>query len=58
MVRGRKVVVPNYIVAIDQGIKSTQAIIFDKEGHLRCSAEKEIEQYRPDPGWVEQVIIS
>lgn len=53
MVEGGKVAVADYIMAIDQGTMSTQAIIFDKEGHLRWSAEKEIEQYHPEPGWVE-----
>lgn len=43
----------DYIMAIDQGTTSTRAIIFDKEGHLRWSSQKEIEQIYPEPGWVE-----
>lgn len=43
----------DYIMAIDQGTTSTRAIIFDKEGKARWSFQKDIEQYYPQPGWVE-----
>lgn len=43
----------DYIMAIDQGTTSTRAIIFDKEGEPKWSAQKDIEQYFPEPGWVE-----
>ncbi|SHE89179.1 glycerol kinase [Atopostipes suicloacalis DSM 15692] len=43
----------DYIMAIDQGTTSTRAIIFDKEGQPRWSSQREIEQYYPNPGWVE-----
>ncbi|MFD1956422.1 glycerol kinase GlpK [Paenibacillus thailandensis] len=42
-----------YVLAIDQGTTSTRAILFDKEGHAVCSAQQEIRQYYPEPGWVE-----
>lgn len=43
----------DYIMAIDQGTTSTRAIIFDKDGDPKWSSQKEIEQYFPEPGWVE-----
>lgn len=43
----------DFILSIDQGTTSTRAIIFDREGDLKWSAQKDIEQYFPHPGWVE-----
>jgi glycerol kinase len=43
-----------YILAIDQGTTSTRAIIFDKNSNIVSIANKEIKQYYPNPGWVEQ----
>ncbi|MFO8068752.1 MAG: glycerol kinase GlpK [Alkalibacterium sp.] len=43
----------DYIMAIDQGTSITRAIIFDKDGEPRWKAQKEINQYYPEPGWVE-----
>lgn len=43
-----------YIMAIDQGTTSTRAIIFDQEGDPKWSNQKDIEQYYPEPSWVEQ----
>lgn len=43
----------DYIMAIDQGTTSTRAIIFDKEGEPKYSAQMEITQSFPEPGWVE-----
>ena len=43
----------DYIMAIDQGTTSTRVIIFDKNGESRWSSQKDIEQYFPEPGWVE-----
>lgn len=43
-----------YILAIDQGTTSTRAIIFDKRGKVIDMAQQEIENYFPQPGWVEQ----
>lgn len=42
-----------YVLAIDQGTTSTRAIIFDHEGNPRWQSQQEIEQYFPEPGWVE-----
>ncbi len=42
-----------YILAIDEGTTSTRAIIFDHNGKEVVSAQKEITQYFPKPGWVE-----
>jgi glycerol kinase len=43
----------DYIMAIDQGTTSTRAIIFDRDGEPKWSSQKDIEQYFPEPGWVE-----
>lgn len=42
-----------YILSIDEGTTSTRAIIFDHNGNEIASAQKEITQYFPEPGWVE-----
>ena len=42
-----------YILAIDQGTTSSRAIIFNKDGEIVSSAQKEFTQYFPKPGWVE-----
>ena len=42
-----------YILSIDEGTTSTRAIIFDHNGNEVVSAQKEITQYFPEPGWVE-----
>ena len=42
-----------YIMSIDQGTTSTRAIIFDREGEPRWSAQRDIDQHYPEPGWVE-----
>lgn len=42
-----------YILAIDQGTTSTRAIVFDKNGNTIASAQEEITQFFPKPGWVE-----
>lgn len=44
----------NYIMAIDQGTTSTRAILFDHQCRIQAQAQKEITQYFPKPGWVEQ----
>jgi len=43
-----------YILAIDQGTTSTRAIIFDEKSKIVSLANKEINQFYPKPGWVEQ----
>src|SRR5258708_4047503 len=42
-----------HILAIDQGTTSTRAIIFDASGRPVASAQKELPQIFPKPGWVE-----
>ena len=43
-----------YILAIDQGTTSTRAIVFDKNQKVVKVAQKEITNFFPNPGWVEQ----
>ena len=42
-----------YILALDQGTTSSRSIIFDKNGKIVGSAQKEFTQIFPQPGWVE-----
>lgn len=42
-----------HILAIDQGTTSTRAIVFDDSGRPVASAQKELPQIFPKPGWVE-----
>ena len=42
-----------FILALDQGTSSSRAIVFDKQGKIRASAQKEFPQHFPKPGWVE-----
>ena len=42
-----------YILALDQGTTSSRAIIFDKDAKIKAVAQKEFDQYYPQPGWVE-----
>ncbi|MGH6931363.1 MAG: FGGY family carbohydrate kinase, partial [Dongiaceae bacterium] len=41
------------ILAIDQGTTSSRAILFDREGQPRATAQKELPQIYPADGWVE-----
>lgn len=41
-------------MALDQGTTSSRAILFDREGRMVYSAQREFPQYFPEPGWVEQ----
>ena len=43
-----------YIVALDQGTTSSRCIIFDKKGKICKMTQKELAQYYPHPGWVEE----
>lgn len=43
-----------YIMAIDQGTTSTRAILFDHDSNIMAVAQKELENFYPHPGWVEQ----
>jgi glycerol kinase len=42
-----------HILAIDQGTTSTRAIVFDERARPVSSAQKELPQIFPQPGWVE-----
>ncbi len=42
-----------YILSIDQGTTSSRAVIYDKKGDVVSSAQVEIEQHFPKPGYVE-----
>ncbi len=42
-----------FILALDQGTTSSRAIIFDKQGNIVATAQKEFTQIFPQPGWVE-----
>ena len=43
-----------YVLAIDQGTTSTRAIIFDSKQNVVKVAQKEVTNFFPHPGWVEQ----
>ena len=42
-----------YILALDQGTTSSRAILFDASGAIAAVAQKEIQQFYPQAGWVE-----
>ncbi|WP_078545243.1 glycerol kinase GlpK [Litchfieldia alkalitelluris] len=42
-----------YILSLDQGTTSSRAILFNKQGQIVHSAQKEFTQIFPKPGWVE-----
>jgi glycerol kinase len=42
-----------YILALDQGTTSSRAILFNRQGNIVSSAQKEFRQIYPQPGWVE-----
>jgi len=42
-----------YILALDQGTTSSRAIIFNHDGNIVASAQKEFTQIYPQPGWIE-----
>ncbi|WP_435167609.1 glycerol kinase GlpK [Falsirhodobacter sp. 1013] len=42
-----------YILAIDQGTTSSRAILFNKDGRIVHTTQKEFTQIFPKPGWVE-----
>jgi len=41
------------ILALDQGTTSSRAIVFDADGTIAASAQREFRQIYPQPGWVE-----
>jgi glycerol kinase len=42
-----------YILSLDQGTTSSRAILFDQQGQIVHTAQKEFRQIFPNPGWVE-----
>lgn len=44
---------PEHILAIDQGTTSTRAIVFNSAAVAVASAQVELSQHFPQPGWVE-----
>ncbi len=42
-----------YIIAFDQGTTSSRSIVFDHDGRVVATAQKEFRQIYPKPGWVE-----
>jgi glycerol kinase len=42
-----------YILSVDQGNTSSRAIIFDHDGQIVASSQREHQQIFPHPGWVE-----
>ena len=51
--RGGWLGMARHILALDQGTTSTRAILFDAEGHVVASAQRELQQLYPADGWVE-----
>ncbi|MGO1545050.1 MAG: glycerol kinase GlpK [Gulosibacter sp.] len=43
----------DHILALDQGTTSTRAIVFDRAGRILATAQREHQQFFPQPGWVE-----
>ncbi len=43
-----------YILALDQGTTSSRAILFDQDQNMVETAQKELTQFYPQQGWVEQ----
>jgi glycerol kinase len=42
-----------YILSFDQGTTSSRAILFDHQGQMHATSQKEFQQIFPKPGWVE-----
>ncbi|WP_456276629.1 glycerol kinase GlpK [Bacillus sp. AK128] len=42
-----------YILSLDQGTTSSRAILFNKNGEIVQTAQREFEQFFANPGWVE-----
>ena len=43
----------SYVLSLDQGTTSSRAIIFDADGHILDSSQREHQQIFPEAGWVE-----
>jgi len=42
-----------FLLALDQGTTSSRAIVFSDSGEIVAIAQREFQQYFPQPGWVE-----
>ena len=42
-----------FLLALDQGTTSSRALLFDRAGKIRATAQREFRQIFPRPGWVE-----
>ena len=42
-----------YLLALDQGTSSSRSIVFDAGGRIVATAQQELPQMFPQPGWVE-----
>ena len=42
-----------YVLALDQGTTSSRAILFDQNGAIHSTAQREFQQHYPRAGWVE-----
>ncbi|RZI84555.1 MAG: glycerol kinase, partial [Rubrivivax sp.] len=42
-----------YLLALDQGTSSSRSILFHADGHIVATAQQELRQIYPQPGWVE-----
>ncbi len=42
-----------HILALDQGTTSSRALVFDQDGSVIASSQREFPQIYPQPGWVE-----
>jgi glycerol kinase len=42
-----------FVLALDQGTTSSRSILFDRDGNIVASAQREFTQFFPQPGWVE-----
>ncbi len=42
-----------YVMALDAGTTSCRCVLFDKNGEIRATAQKEFKQFFPKAGWVE-----
>ena len=45
-----------YIMALDQGTTSSRAILFDKEGNVIATSQKEFTQFYPRSGWLSIIL--
>ena len=43
----------DHLLALDQGTSSSRAIVFHRDGRIVASAQRELTQHFPQPGWVE-----